>query len=82
MKVVSTEEFRKNVDQYLASAAREEIMLTENGRPSILLQGISDSEGNTSDSWESSSDFWDMIRQRRQERSICWLEAKRQLALE
>ena len=82
MKVVSTEEFRNHVDQYLASAAREEIVLTENGHPYILLQGISDSEGIESDSWSSSPDFWDMIHQRRQERSICWEEAKRQLALE
>jgi hypothetical protein len=82
MKVVSTEEFRKLVDQYLASAAREEIVLTENDHPPILLQGLSDSEGNKSDSWESSPDFWDMIRQRRREQSLCWQEAKRQLALE
>jgi hypothetical protein len=82
MKVVSTEEFRNHVDQYPASAAREEIVLTENGHPYVLLQGISESAGGESDSWTSSPDFWDMIRQRRQERAIRWEEAKQQLALE
>lgn len=82
MKVVSTEEFRNHLDQYLASAADEEIVLTENGQPYILLQHISDSEGLDSASWSSSPDFWDMIHQRRQERAIRWEEAKQQLALD
>jgi len=82
MKVVSTEEFRNHLDQYLASAAREEIVLTENGQPYILLQGISDSRAAESASWGSSPAFWDMIRQRRQEQAIRWEEAKQQLGVE
>jgi antitoxin (DNA-binding transcriptional repressor) of toxin-antitoxin stability system len=82
MKVVSTEEFRNHLEQYLASAASEEIVLTEDGQPYLLLQGISDSAGSESDSWTSSPEFWDMIHQRRQERALRWEDAKRQLALE
>jgi antitoxin (DNA-binding transcriptional repressor) of toxin-antitoxin stability system len=82
MKVVTTEEFRNHVDQYLASAAREEIVLTENGQPYILLQGLADAEGAESGSWGSRPEFWELIHQRRQERAVRWEEAKQQLALE
>ena len=82
MKVVSTEEFREHLDQYLAFAAREEIVLTENGQPYVLMQGISDSEDMGSDEWESSPDFWNMIHQRRQEQTMRWEQAKQQLALD
>ena len=80
MKVVSTEEFRNHLEQYLASAAGEEIVLTEDGQPYLLLQGISDSADSESGSWCSSPEFWDMIHQRRQEQALRWEEAKRQLA--
>jgi hypothetical protein len=82
MKVVSTEEFRTHLDEYLASAASEEIVLTEDGHPYLLLQGISNAGGIESDSWTTSPQFWDMIHQRRQEGAVRWEEAKRQLALD
>ena len=78
MKVVSTEEFRNHLDQYLASAAREEIVIAENGHPYALLQGLTDAVDEESATWASSPDFWSMIYQRRQERAIRREEAKQQ----
>lgn len=82
MKMVSLEEFRDHVDQYLAGAASEDIVLMEKGKPCMLLQAIPDDTELSSVSFARSPEFWAMIQRRRQESGIPWEEAKKQLALD
>jgi prevent-host-death family protein len=78
MTVVSVEEFRIHVDQYLEAAAQGEVVLTRGGKPIVVLQAIPE---NGHDAFAGSEEFWQMIRQRRQQRGIPWEEARKQLDL-
>ena len=80
MKTITLAEFRAHVDVYLTAAANEEIVLLDEGRPSMLLQPIPDDAQPGEETYTRSPEFWAMIRQRRQEQGIPWNEAKQQLA--
>jgi antitoxin (DNA-binding transcriptional repressor) of toxin-antitoxin stability system len=75
MKTISIEEFRSHVDDCLGETAKGDVILTQNGRPWILLRALQEDE--TSD-----PAFRELIRQRRLEQGIPWEEAKKQLNLE
>jgi prevent-host-death family protein len=66
MKAVTVDEFRAHVDEYLAEAATDDVVLTQDGKPCLVL---------------NSEAFWKMIQERRQETGIPWEEAKKQLNL-
>ena len=77
MTVVSVEDFRADVDQYLAATAKGGVVLTRDGKPVAILQGIP--EDAESAALAGSSEFWRMIHERRQEPGIPWEEARKQL---
>lgn len=79
MTIISIEEFRKQMDRYLAATAQNDIVLTQDGKPCYVLRSIRADNG---DDVVESAEFWAMIRQRRQEQGIPWEDAKKQLDLD
>lgn len=81
MKTITAAELRKNPNAVLGSAQRERILLTRNGRPSVVLVGV---EGLDEEDVRlaSSAKFWRMIEQRREGRSIPLSELRTELGLE
>jgi hypothetical protein len=81
MKTISVEEFRANVDRYLAAAEHENVLLTRDDEPCMLLQGIANPPKADSAEFVGSPAFWEMIRERRKELPIPWGEAKKSLGV-
>ena len=82
MKTVTVEEFRAHVDRYLAEAEREDVVLTRDDKPCLLLQPIPNQPGTETDDLVRSPEFWRMIQERRKEKAIPWAEAKKTLGIE
>lgn len=80
MTVISVDEFRAHVDEYLAAAAKGDVILLRDGKPSVLLRAIAEEDELATD--VSSADFWHMIQQRRREQGIPWEEARKHLDLD
>jgi hypothetical protein len=68
MKTISVEEFRTD-DRYLAATAQENIILTEGGKPRVVLQAIPEDMDVDPDALSHSVNFWEMINRRRQEQT-------------
>jgi PHD/YefM family antitoxin component YafN of YafNO toxin-antitoxin module len=81
MKTVSVEEFRAHLDEYLADAARSDVILTNEGKPWLVLRAIA-SDDEDSATFARSPEFREMIRERRQEQGIRWEEARKELGLD
>lgn len=81
MKTVSVEEFRAHLDEYLAAAVSRDVILTNDGKPWLVLHAIA-AEEEDSRAFTRSPEFWQMIRARRQEQGIPWEEARKELGLE
>ena len=79
MTTVSIEEFRAQVDSYLAAAARDTVVVTQDGKPWIVLHAADD---NGDAAFEQSPAFWRLIHERRNEQGIPWEEARKQLDLD
>jgi antitoxin (DNA-binding transcriptional repressor) of toxin-antitoxin stability system len=82
MTTVPIEEFRAHLDKYLADAAKHEVVLTQQGKPWPVLRAIASEGEDDSAAFVHSPEFWEMIRQRRQEQGIPWVEAQKELGLE
>jgi prevent-host-death family protein len=82
MTTVSIEEFRAHPDQYLAETAKGDVILTQEGKPWVVLRAVDDDQERLSAAYAKSPDFWRMIMQRRQEQGVPWLQARQQLELE
>jgi antitoxin (DNA-binding transcriptional repressor) of toxin-antitoxin stability system len=82
MKAVTIEEFRDHIDEYLAEAANDEVILTQDGKPWLVLRAAGENGAIDSQAFANSKAFWQMIDQRRKEKGIPWEEAKKQLDLD
>jgi antitoxin (DNA-binding transcriptional repressor) of toxin-antitoxin stability system len=82
MKAVSIEEFRAHLDEYLADAASRDVILTNQGKPWLVLRAVTADEGADSTATAGSPEFWQMIRERRREPGIPWEEARKELGLD
>jgi antitoxin (DNA-binding transcriptional repressor) of toxin-antitoxin stability system len=82
MTTVAIEEFRAHLDKYLADAAKQEVILTHQGKPWLVLRAIASEVDEDSTAFAHSPEFWEMIRERRQEQGIPWVEAQKELGLE
>ncbi|HKI36160.1 MAG TPA: hypothetical protein VKA46_30160 [Gemmataceae bacterium] len=82
MTVISIEQFRAQLDRYLAATTESDVILTRDGKPCFLLRALQGANGSEAAEHEDSPEFWRMIQQRRQEKAIPWEEAKLQLDLE
>jgi prevent-host-death family protein len=79
MTTVTIEEFRAQLDSYLAAAARETVVVTQDGQPWIVLHAAGD---NGDVDFAQSPAFWRLIQERRGEQGIPWEEARKQLDLD
>ncbi len=81
MRTVKCGRFRASIDECLADAASGEVIVTNGGKPWLVLRSITE-EAVDSAAFAHSPEFWQMIRQRRQENGIPWEEAGRDLDLD
>ena len=82
MKTLSVEEFRAHMDDYLDTTAPKEVVLTRDGKPCAVVRPLHAPDDNESATLAKSTDFWRMIRARREEKGIPWEEAKKDLQLD
>jgi antitoxin (DNA-binding transcriptional repressor) of toxin-antitoxin stability system len=82
MNAISIEEFRTHLDKYLADAASGDLVLTQEGKPWLVLRALGADTDADQTEFTQSSEFWQMIRQRRQEQGIPWEQARKELGLE
>jgi antitoxin (DNA-binding transcriptional repressor) of toxin-antitoxin stability system len=82
MNTITVEEFRAHVDKYLADAASKDVVLTNEGKPWLVLRAVTREDRGTGSDSEQSPAFWEMIRTRREEKGISWEEAKKELELD
>jgi prevent-host-death family protein len=77
MKTIDINQLTANPQHYLEEAQEEPIVVTSNGTPRAVLQGVDD-DIETAELVRS-PEFWAMIRESRQQLTIPWEEAKRRL---
>ena len=82
MTTVSVEEFRAHPDQYLAETANGDVVLTQNGKPWVILRNVEEDQNRLSAAFATSPEFRQLIQRRRQEPAIPWEEARKQLELD
>jgi antitoxin (DNA-binding transcriptional repressor) of toxin-antitoxin stability system len=82
VKTVTVEEFRAHIDQYLAETAQGEVLLTQDGKPWVILRAAGQELDDDSSAFAKSPEFWRMIAERRREQGIPWEEAQKLLDLE
>jgi prevent-host-death family protein len=91
MKTVAVEEFHNRVDEYLAETAHGDVVVTQNGKPWVLLTAVPSNGLPLSDagqdaisaSFAKSPAFWKMIQERRESSDyVPWDEAKKLIQLE
>jgi prevent-host-death family protein len=78
MKSISAGEAQSNLESVLTSAQKERIVLTRNGKPSVVLIGVENYDGEDL-RLASSPEFWQMIEERRRGPSIPLSELKARL---
>ena len=77
MKSVEAGQFAANLDQYLRDSLSETIVVTRAGKPCAVVHGLDYDDEQLQ--LINSSDFWSMIRQRRNGPAIPWEVAKQRL---
>jgi prevent-host-death family protein len=82
MTTISVEEFRAHPDQYLADTAKGDVVLTQEGKPWVVLRAVDADQDRLSAAYANSPEFWRMIQERRREQGIPWQEARKQLDLD
>ncbi|NJK73723.1 MAG: type II toxin-antitoxin system prevent-host-death family antitoxin [Oscillatoriales cyanobacterium RU_3_3] len=69
MKQLSLEQLSEQLQDYVRSAQKEQILITQNGKPIALLLGL---ENFDSEQWnlQFSVEFWETIADRRQRPTV------------
>ena len=80
MKQVAIEEAGRRLGELLAEATHEAIVILKDGRPVGLLSAWPELDEESLER-ASSPDFWRMIQARREEESVPWTQAKKDLDL-
>ena len=78
MREISFESFARDPDSFLHAAQTERLLVTQEGRPLVVLVGV---ENKDQEDWdlENSRDFWCMIEQRRNRPTLPWNDLKASL---
>ena len=65
MKELTLEQFSQQPQIYLQAAQQEQLLITQNGKPVVLVLGV---ENRDPEDWQlqTSAEFWQMIAERRQ----------------
>ena len=78
MKKTTIEEFAKDPQAYLKAAQREQILVTRQGQPLALVVGMVNKDEEDF-AYESSPEFWQMIRERRRMPTIPLKDVEKEL---
>lgn len=81
MKTISGNAADSQLADVLDSAQEDKVLITRNGRPSAIVIGVEDYDAEDL-TLATSSEFWDLIRSRRNGRLVPLAEVKRQLGIE
>ena len=82
IEMMELDQFRDQLEETLAEAARGGVIVTRDGKPWIVLHHVTEDWDAESAALAQSTGFWEMIRQRRGEPAIPWDESKRQLGVD
>ncbi|MBI2339064.1 MAG: type II toxin-antitoxin system Phd/YefM family antitoxin [Deltaproteobacteria bacterium] len=79
MKTGSLREVKEQLSNFIAKSQKEAVLITKHGKPTALVMGI---EGHDMEDvfYMTNPQFWKMIKSRREQKSIPWRKAKRQLS--
>ena len=81
MTAVTLQDFTLNAGQYLAATAADDVVVTQDGEPWVVLRAVEDDQDRLSAAYANSADFHELIEQRRKEECMTWEDAKKQLDL-
>jgi len=76
------EEFRVQIDQFLEETAQGDLIITRDGKPWVVIRAFTNDLDGDSARFGDLAEFWQMIRDRRQEKGIPWEEAEKVLDLD
>lgn len=80
MKTISIADAESNLPALLKAAQKERVVLTQSGKPSVVLVGV-ESYDEEDLELASSAEFWQMIQARRKGRSFSLAELKVRLKI-
>lgn len=81
MKKVSVEEFAQDAKTLLETIKRERVVVMKNGKPLAILTAVKNKDEEDL-ALEEDPAFWQMIRERRKEKTIPFSEVKKRLGLD
>jgi len=77
VKTIDAAELKRDLDKYLTDLAQDAILVTRAGKPCAVLHFVAgDVEAAE---LAHSTEFWQMVEQRRHEQAVSWEDAKREL---
>jgi prevent-host-death family protein len=80
MKTVNVRDLQKKIKQYVDASQKDRVVLTRHGKPSAILVGVEGEDWETVVQ-ETSADFWNLIQNRRKQKTISLAEIKTRLKL-
>lgn len=81
METVSLVEFRARLDSYLAAPAEDGVVITQDGKPWVVLHAAPNG-GAEDDDFARTPALWQMLHGRRQEPGIPWQDARSQYGVD
>jgi antitoxin (DNA-binding transcriptional repressor) of toxin-antitoxin stability system len=75
MREISIESLVGDVQSFLSSTQGEKVLITQQGKPIVVLVGVENKDQEDLD-LESSPEFWRMIEERRSETLLAWADVK------
>ncbi len=81
MKTISVRDLQKSIKEAVDSAQGDRVVVTRHGKPAAVLLGVEGKDWETV-VYETSSEFWELMEERRAEPTLSTEELKRKLASE
>jgi prevent-host-death family protein len=79
MKTISVRDLQKNIKEAVDSAQGDRVVVTRRGKPAAVLLGVEGKDWETV-VFETSSEFWKLIEERRAEATLSTEELEGELA--
>lgn len=79
MKTISVRDLQKSIKETVDSAQQDRVVVTRRGKPAAVLLGVEGKDWETV-VLETSSEFWELIEERRAEPTLTIEELERRLA--
>ena len=76
MKTIGIRELQKKLKEVVDTSQKEGVVVTRNGKPASLVIGVEGSDWEDV-AYQTSSRFWKMIEERRNQETVSFAEMKR-----